>query len=334
MKKWITVLGGLLALQLVLAVALHRAGENFDAFEPTERLLAFEHEAIDGVRIEDSRNQVLLVRRDGGWLLPKSNDFPAEEKAVQGLLVKLADLKKGWPVATSTGAVERFKVAPETFERRLTLLSGDKTVATLYLGTSRGFRKVHVRPEGDHAVYAVAFNAWETNADVDDWIDKDVLKIPQDEIERIEMADIVLQRDEEILQLAGLAEDEMPREDAVRAFVGGLTGLRVQSLLGTEDAPAYGLNEPSLEIRLLKKGGDTLTYRFAQPKDAGHYVLKRSDLDYYFQVTEFTVAQLKDTGREKLVQIRNDGPPKGGPDGQALAKTGGATKVENSERNR
>lgn len=331
MRKWITIFGGLLALQLVLAVALHRAGEDFDTFEPTQRLLAFEQESVDGLRIEDAQNQVLLARRDAEWILPESSDFPADGKAVQRLLDKLTDLKKGWPVATSTGAAERFKVAPEAFERKLTLLRGEETVATFYLGLSPGFRKVHARPEGDDAVYAVEFNTWEMNAGVDDWIDKDLLKIPQDEIERIEMTDITLKREGEKMQLTGLAENEMPREEAVRALVSGLADLRVQSMLGTEDAPEYGLNEPSLEIRLVKEGGDTLTYRFAQPKDASHYVLKRSDLDYYLKVAEFTVTPLKDTGREKLVKVQTVRQPEDVPDGQPLADMGDATAVEHSE---
>ena len=87
-----------------------------------------------------------------------------------------------------------------------------------------------------------------------------------------------------------------------RTLLGKLTELYIQSLLDTEAEPEYRQDEPSLEIRITREGGAVLGYRFSKPEDAAYYVLKRSDLDYYFKVAEYMVDPVRETTREKLVQ--------------------------------
>jgi hypothetical protein len=53
---------------------------------------------------------------------------------------------------------------------------------------------------------------------------------------------------------------------------------------------------------MTRKGGEVLGYRFSRPENASFYVLKRSDLDYYFKVAEYMVDPVRETTREKLVQ--------------------------------
>jgi hypothetical protein len=303
-KKWIAILSGLLVVQLVLAMVVNLTGHDYGAFEPQEKLLAFDPKTVDDLRIADGENSLELHRRDGRWRLPASGDFPADQGAVDQLLDKLAGLEKGWPVATTAGAAKRFKVDDETFERKLTLLAKDQPQAVLYVGISPGFRKVYVRPEGEDAVYAVAFNTWEANAKQEDWIDKGILRLDQSEVTRVEMPGFVLERDGDALKLAGLGEGEKIKQDDARALLGELTGLRIESLLGTEAKPEYRQDEPALELKVVRKDGDALSYRFSKPKDGAYYVLKRSDLDQYFKVAEFTVDPIKDTVREKLVQAK------------------------------
>ena len=87
-----------------------------------------------------------------------------------------------------------------------------------------------------------------------------------------------------------------------RTLLGKLTELYIQSLLDTEAEPEYRQDEPSLEIRITREGGEVLGYRFSKPEDAAYYVLKRSDLDYYFKVAEYIVDPVRETTRENLVQ--------------------------------
>ena len=306
MKKWIFILSGLLAAQLVLAAVVKLTGENYGAFQAEEKLLSFKKQAVDGLRIEDGTDSVVLKKQEGKWLLPESGDFPASQRNVERLLDKLAALEKGWPVAKTRGAARRFTVDEAQFERKLVLLSDDDTQATLYVGSSPGFRKVYVRPGDGNEVFAVAFNTWEADAKADDWIDKDILTLDESNVQRIEMPGLILQREDGKLQMADLGEKEQTNGEESRALLGKLTGLRIQSLLGTEAKPAYRQAEPALEVKITRTNGEVLGYRFSKPEDAAYYVLKRSDLDHYFKVAENVVDPVKGTTREKLVQARTE----------------------------
>lgn len=321
-KKWITILSGLLLAQLVLAVAVNLMGENYDAFEPQEPLLAFDAKAVEGLRIEDGQNSLVLKKQYGKWRLPESGDFPADQNAVKQLLGELAALEKGWPVTTTAGAIERFKVDQNAFERKLTLLGKDETETVLYVGTSPGFRKVHVRSAEEEAVYAVAFNIWEANAEAGNWINKDILKLDVDQVTRVEMPGFVLERDDKALKVAGLNDQEETKGEEARVLVDRLTDLRIQSLLDSEAESEYRQAEPELEIKLARKSGDPLTYRFFKPEEEAYYLLKRSDWEPYFKVATFVVEPIKEVGRENLVQAKTEGTPKETADSNGSAEAG------------
>ena len=304
MKKWIFILSGLLAAQLVLAAVLNLTGEDYGTFQAEEKLLSFNRQAVDGLRIEDGTDSVVLKKQEGKWLLPESGDFPASQPNVKRLLDRLAALEKGWPVAKTRSAAQRFTVEEEQFERKLVLFADDDAQATLYVGSSPGIRKVYVRPGDADDIFAVDFNTWEANAKDDDWIDKGVLTLDDSVVGRLEMPGIIMQRQDGRLQVMNLEEKEQTNVEESSALLGKLTGLRVQSLLGTEAEPEYRQEEPALEVRMTREGGEVLGYRFSKPEDAAFYVLKRSDLDYYFKVADYLVDPVRETTRENLVQAR------------------------------
>jgi len=90
------------------------------------------------------------------------------------------------------------------------------------------------------------------------------------------------------------------------SLLGKLTGLRIQFLLSTEAKPEFRQDEPALEVKMTRKGGEVLSYRFSKPADPSYYALKRSDWDHYFKVAEYSVTPVKEITREKLVQARTD----------------------------
>jgi len=304
MKSRIMVLSGALAAQLVLAAVLNLTGEEYGAFQAEEKLLSFNKQELDGLRIEDGTDSVVLKKQGGKWLLPVIGDYPASQRNVNRLLDKLAAMEKGWPVAKTRGAAQRFAVHEDQFERKLVLLSDDDTQATLYVGSSPGFRKVYVRRGDGDEIFAVDFNTWEADAKADNWIDKNILALDESNVERVEMPGLILQREDGKLQVVDLGEKEQTNGEESRALLGKLTGLRIQSLLGTEAKPEYRQDEPTLELKMTRNSGEVLSYRFSRPEDASFYVLKRSDLDYYFKVAEYMVDPVRETTREKLVQVR------------------------------
>jgi hypothetical protein len=304
MNRWISILGGLLVVQLVLAVAVNLLGQDYGAFEAKEKLLAFEKQKIDRLLIEDGKAGVTLKRSAGQWVLPDEGDFPAAQKRVDGLLDKLVGLEKGWPVATTSSASRRFKVAEDEYERKLTLFSGDEVVARLFIGTSPGFRKVHMRPDDEAAVFVAELNIWEVDAEDDGWIDKEVLKLDEADLEQIEIAGkLTLQNQQDDLQLAGLGEQERTNVEEARKLVSKLSELRIQSLKAEEDSAAYKQKDPELDIEVSLKDGKQLSYQFFEVEDKSYYILKRSDMGRYFEVASYLVDSLKEVSREKLVVV-------------------------------
>lgn len=309
MKKWIFVLSSLLAAQLVLAMILGLTGEDYSTFQTEGKLLSFNKQEVSGLQIVDSTDSMKIEKREGKWLLPNSGHFPASQHKVEQLLDTLAALEKGWPVARTRGAAQRFAVDKEQFERKLVLVSDDESQTTLYVGSSPGFRKVYVRPGDKDEIFAVDFNIWEANAKIEDWIDTDILALDRSSVQRIEMPGIIMQRQDGTLQVMNLDENEQTNVDESSVLLGMLTGLRIQSLLGTEMKPEYRQDEPALEIRITTEGGEVFDYRFSKPLDASYYVLKRSDLDFYFEVAEYTINPVREATREKLVQARTEEAP-------------------------
>jgi len=304
MKKWIALLGILLLIQIALAVMLNTRQQQYQAFTADQPLLAVDAAGIDGLRLADMKQGVLLKKRDGGWVLPDEDGFPADARAVGKLLDRLTGLKRGWPVATTDSAARRFRLTDDDFERRIELLDGDRVVATLYVGTSPGLRKVHVRVDGDDAIHAVTLNSWEIAVGSDDWIDKDVLGIEPADVTRIELPAVTLVRDGD-----GMVIEDMPgRTDAdeARSVLDRLAGLQIRGLVDDETAGRHHGSDKGFIVKLTRKDGTVLEYRFDPAGDEGWYVLKRSDQPRYFRVDGYVSGYLKDMTRKQLEAKQED----------------------------
>ena len=117
----------------------------------------------------------------------------------------------------------------------------------------------------------------------------------------------------------------------IRSLLGELTGLRIQCLLDIEARLKYRQDEPALEIKMTRKRGEVLSYHFSKPEDASYYELKRSDLDHYFGVAEYTANAIKETTRENLVQTRTDEASSGPPGDKRNEKDDDASADEETE---
>jgi len=189
MQRTIGVLVFLLAAQLILAAAMSFTGPSLKAQRPDTPLLDLHGQAVDRLTIEGSdHKQVVLARQGKAWVLPESDDFPADAAKVDALLERLKGLQRGLAVGATASAQRRFKVSDNDFERRLTLAANDKTLGTLYLGTSPGLRQVHARTAADDAVYTTGFATRVTRrlqARGLGWT-RASLRVPQDRIASIE----------------------------------------------------------------------------------------------------------------------------------------------------
>ncbi|HMA30641.1 MAG TPA: DUF4340 domain-containing protein [Casimicrobiaceae bacterium] len=195
MKRTISLLGALLVAQLLLAFGLSFTGTHLSARAADKPLLSLGGTQIDHITIEGpDKAKVVLAKVASAWQLPEEGGFPADKTRTESLLETLEGLKEGLPVATTSDALARFKVADDRFERRVTLAGGGKTLATLYFGTSPSMREIHARRSGQGDVYSVAFATYEVPVKAGEWEDKTVLQIPKNDIEAIDVAGLHITR--------------------------------------------------------------------------------------------------------------------------------------------
>jgi hypothetical protein len=129
MRRLAILLMALLGGQLALALSFALTGSDHVAFEVKEPLLTFEPAKIDRIAIDDDAgNSVALEKQDGKWAIPCSAGFPANQASVDSFLSRLAALKKGWPVAETEAAAERFKLTEAVHNRRVVLNSNGRKV--------------------------------------------------------------------------------------------------------------------------------------------------------------------------------------------------------------
>jgi len=321
MRKTLGMLVILLAAQLVLAVGMSFTGPNLDAHRADAALLDLGERSVDRVTIEGPDNQQLVLARHGtDWVLPGSGDFPADKAAVERLLERLRDLRRGLAVATTAGAQQRFKVSDSAFERRVTLASNDTTLATLYFGTSPGMRQVHARAQGDEVVYTTGFSIYEAPLKAADWEDKTLLQVPPDKIASIGVAGLTLVRHgtsdgsadagtaaasapgQATWSAADLQGDATLDPAGAAALAQQLATLTFGAVLGQEAQPDYGLQAPVLTFSVQRQGGESIEYRLGKRDRHDDYVLKVSARPEYFRLPGFTAqALIKAASRDELV---------------------------------
>ncbi len=348
MTRRITLLTALLLAQLALAAGLAWRHQRLTAAAEPSPLLAFDAAAVDGIEIRDGDGHQVTLHREGGqWRIGERDGFPASASRVEDLLQRLAALRRGWPAATSGDARRRFQVADDRYQRRLRLRRGDQTLATLYLGTSPGFRQVHARVDGDGAIYAVAFNTYDAPARPDDWADRSVLHLPAADIRTVRYPDFTLQRDGQDGYRLQPPPPDGQRLDrgAAEQLVRRIADLGFLGVLGSQAQDDWHLDRPRLRFTVQRKGAaQPLEYRLsplpqdhepeppgqAKKKDKdekGHdaaalpadWVLQRSDLRWYLKVSSFVARDLQQTRRDLLQPVASEQGETQGEKGAAAA---------------
>ncbi|MFQ5774376.1 MAG: DUF4340 domain-containing protein [Kiloniellaceae bacterium] len=312
MKRTPIILAAILVLQVAGAVALGVMGPDYGAYEANEPLVAFDADRVDEVAIDASEGEsVVLRRQEDGWILPGLHDFPADTEKVADLLKRLQDLKKGLPVAVTGAAVTRFKVTEESHERRIALRAGGDALGEVLFGTSPSFRQVHVRTPDDDAVYSVSFATYEAGTRPEDWMDRDFLEIPEDEIARIELSSVALVRGADGLAVDGLAEGEVTVEEEANKLLRTVARPTFTAVEGRGDAALERVDEPDFTVTVKRKDGASTTYRYKKVADKNEYVFASSAHDYLFRVVKYAVEPILEATREKLVKPAPAGPGDG-----------------------
>ena len=271
MKKVSIGLAVVLVAQILFAAVLKWS----DASPSNEqKALLSDSAAVNKVVLSDAEQQVTLWRRDGGWVVEQLEKLPADQSKVKDALHRVAQIRLGFPITATQSAHERFEVDEGKFQRKITLYKDENQPTEILLGTSPGFREVHLRIVDEDETYAVELNAFDFPAEPDQWLDKQLLAL--DSPTQIQGNDYKLVRQAEkwVLQSEqGL--DETKADDLVAA----IEGLRILEVA----APLEGENVQEIEV-LVASGEEAFTYKFQS--NASEYRVSRDDRQAVFRLSQ------------------------------------------------
>ena len=306
------LLGGLLVIQALAVYFTLSDGSKLKGHSGIQKLLEFNREQVDGIRVEDKDgNLAELKRKDSAWFT--ADDFPVDIDRVDSLLDRLEELEHGLAVASSSKAAKRFEVNEEKFQRHLTLLKNGKPVVEFYLGTGAGARRSHVRIADQELIYTAAIGSYDLPAEIGNWQNKDLLQIETDEVQSVEFdglniyrsiqsdgdADSIENADVSTWLAEGLEDDETFKADEFESQLQNLAALRYSR------AFTGSIEDREIEADIIVSYGDlSRRYQFTKAAEGNdNFWLKVSDRGELFEVTQYNGNRIIDNlTKDKLIE--------------------------------
>ena len=332
-----------LVIQLVLLAVsmISTAGNERRAIEPL--LKGLDAVDVDSITIaDDLENLLRFARREEGWVLPDADDFPVNSSKVDELLDKLAGLDSARLVATNPANFVRLEVANDDFQRKLTIVSADKS-EELLLGGSGGANTVYARREGEDKVYLGAgLSSWEASTSVSSWIDTSYVKAPQDDVLRIKVTNsdgsFEFLREGDAWSYLGLPEGAEFEDTMMPSILRNASSISMVEPLGRTALEAYGLAEAAVTVEVVyrqavevepsaeEEGTEEGTNEETEPlleyaveqyiltigieQDSGNHAAKSSSEAYYVTVRGTVFDAFNDIRHEDLlrqIELEPDG---------------------------
>ncbi|TNF85823.1 MAG: DUF4340 domain-containing protein [Gammaproteobacteria bacterium] len=275
----IPLLTGLLIAQLVILGVLMLTGEDEGA---VAEMLSFDPVEVTALTIEDGDGNVVSLQSiDGKWRL---GELPADGNKVDDAIASLAGGSASWPVATSESSQARFEVTDGTFQRRVAFGSASGELATLYLGSSPGFRRIHAREASSEAIFSIDFGVHELPTDASDWLDAELLQTEAISSLTFPGGEVLSRAEDDVWTIDGQPADA----EAAERYVDRIEKL---SVLGLHELDANTtLGEP-VTVRLEDDQG-THALTFALNEAVDEYVLESDRVPGAFRVASYIVEQI------------------------------------------
>ena len=300
------LLAVLVCVQLLVVAGVFYLDAADSASDAGELFLDFSADSVDRIVVSESESQVTLHKRAEGWVV--GDDLPADGEKIAEVLEKLAELRGGWPVATSPSTQDRFEVASENHQRHLELYQGEALAAEFYLGSSPGYRRVHARAEGSDDIFSVDFSTFEAPTGADDWLDKTVLGATGDitRISRDGMWALTKSADGWVFDASGAEAGAAADQDAATGVAERLRNLRV---MGVADSAAQG-QVPAVITVSDEEGDQVLSFWHDGEED--EYVVGSNRADSRFTVASYIAEQILIAAEDLVVsdeQIEDEESP-------------------------
>jgi hypothetical protein len=298
MKRRNQILAGLLGAQIVLIVLVFLP-RVLPAQNQSGPLLG-NVQASDIVKmtVSDKDGKSLTLAKQGAdWTLPDFENYTAKSDQVTQFITKLIGIKTDVLATNTASSLKRLQVADDDFVRKIDLQGADGNVHTLYLGTASGGGANHVRLGGQDNVYvARGINAFEAAADVNGWITPTYLSVPQNNIlsASIENAQgkFEFSNNANVWSMKNLPSGAQFNQQELIALLARLGSLNMQSPLGKDARPEYGLDKPSATVTAVVSDTNSTkvtTLKIGARDSAGNYPVISSDSTWYVTVPAASV---------------------------------------------
>lgn len=318
-RRWQGILLGLLLIQVLLVGFVYwprqpSAGGGVPLVE-----VDLEQLVVQIAIQDDEQNEVRLLESSEGWVLPDADNYPLDAAQVESFLAKLASITTSSSVAQTADSHRRLQVAEGDFVRRIDLaLEGGRHIV-LYLGSSPSFGAIHVRREGDDAVYLTTGVAVsDASATAGSWVDPVYSSVPQDEIRTVEIANgagawTFVKLDDEMWSLTDLSSGETVDQSAVTALLNRIATLRMTEPIGEQIQANHGFDSPSANVTI-RSAEQVYTFVVGGLDDDGEaYYVKGDHSPYVVKVSASNLEALVTNAREDYLLP----PPTATPDEQA-----------------
>ncbi|WP_331350681.1 DUF4340 domain-containing protein [Cellvibrio sp. UBA7671] len=293
LKLWQRRLTILLIAQVLLILGVFAYQENSRVQFDAQFLLAIKSADIDRMVIQDASNKVTLQKNGSQWQLPELHQLPVDKQKLDEILQKLDGTKLTWPVTTTASSHERFEVSGTKFQRRIELFQGDAKKADLWLGSTPGFKKIHLRREGENQVYAVELTAFEFATASNDWLKSDLLAVK--DVTSIKASDYELQKNGEAWTFVATTHDANTQKvnaTKVTELMNAIGNLQVQEVVA---------QVPQGETTKLSAKSAAGEFNFEFTKAGGGNFVKRSDRDLYFKLSQTEFERIANVNKGALL---------------------------------
>lgn len=293
LKLWQRRLTILFIAQVLLILGIFAYQQNSRVQVDAQPLLAIKSADIDRMVIQDANNKVTLQKTGSQWQLPDLRQLPVDKQKLDEILQKLDGTKLTWPVTTTASSHERFEVAGSKFQRRIELFQGDTKKADLWLGSTPGFKKIHLRREGEDQVYAVELTAFEFATASNDWLQSDLLAVK--DVNSIKAADYELQKIGDVWNFATASQEaNVEKVDAtkVKELTNAFSNLQVQEVV---------TQKPQGEITRASVNSAVGDFEYEFTKAGVDYFVKRSDRDLHFKLSQIEFERIANVNKASLL---------------------------------
>lgn len=297
MIKLKSKLSTLLFIQCLLIIAIFWTNYQSDSARQSQPLLSFNKNLVNRITITGSEKSIQLENKNNHWIIAGNEPklMPVDSKKLNILLDKLLSLKVNWPTSTSTSSHKRFEVTHDSFQKHLQLYSNNSVVGNIYLGTSPGFKKVHVRREGEDEVYSVQINSFDLPVESNEWLNKSLIRAK--DITSISGIDYMLIKEQETWKLSqkaiiDTANNSKLNKQKVEELTSTLTSINVEEIANIE------IPKESLKIKV---ASNNILWIYTFFKDKENFYVQRNDIESPFKISENDYNNMTKTNLSSLI---------------------------------